>query len=105
MCGAFKDRAFTRRVTSVEAEETLVTQNFLGAVEAVLVHELSYKGASGALVLHPRLHQVYGVHCCRSRGYTQVKSSSGYSPYISKCQRRTEKKSFSTGSGGRGVIA
>lgn len=60
-------------VTSVETKEALVTQDFLSAVEAVLIHEFSYKGAGGALVLHPRLHQVYRVHRCRARRYTQAK--------------------------------
>lgn len=50
-----------RRVTSVEPEEALVAENLLGAVEAVLVHQLPYEGARGALVLHARLHQVDGV--------------------------------------------
>lgn len=60
--------------TSVEAEETLIAQDFLGTVEAVLVHELSNKGASRALVLHPRLHQVDRVHRSRSRRYTHTKA-------------------------------
>lgn len=55
-------------VTSVEPEEALVAENLLCAVEAVLVHQLSYEGARGALVLHARLHQVDGVDGCGPGG-------------------------------------
>lgn len=55
--------------TSIKAKESLVSQDFLGAVKAVLVHELSYEGSSGALVLHAGLDQVYGVHSCGPSGY------------------------------------
>lgn len=55
--------------TSIKAKESLVSQDFLGTVKAVLVHELSYEGASGALVLHAGLDQVYGVHSCGPSGY------------------------------------
>lgn len=54
--------------TSVEAKEAFVAQHLLGTVKAVLVHELSYEGAGGALVLHTGLHQVNGVHSRRTRG-------------------------------------
>lgn len=56
-------------LTSVEAEETLVAKHLLGAIEAILVHQLSDKGPRGPLVLHTGLHQVNGVDCRRSRGY------------------------------------
>lgn len=48
-------------LTSVEAEEALVAEDLLGAVEAVLVHQLPDQRAGGALVLHARLDQVDGV--------------------------------------------
>lgn len=48
-------------ITSVEAKEALVAEDLLGAVEAVLVHQLPDQGAGGALVLHARLDQVDGV--------------------------------------------
>lgn len=48
-------------LTSVEAEEALVAEDLLGAVEAVLVHQLPDQGAGGALVLHAGLDQVDGV--------------------------------------------
>lgn len=54
--------------TSVESKDALVTQHLLRAVEAVLVHQLSHKGACGALVLHARLHQVDGVDSRSARG-------------------------------------
>lgn len=57
------------RITSVESEEALVAEHLLCAVEAVLVHQLSNKGARGALVLHARLHQVDGVDSCSPGGW------------------------------------
>lgn len=56
-------------VTSVESKEALVTQHLLGTIEAVLVHQFSYKGTGGALVLHTCLHQVDGIHSCGTGGY------------------------------------
>lgn len=61
-------------ITSVKAEEALVTEHFLCAVEAVLVHQLSYKGAGGALVLHARLHQVNRVHSRSAGSYKHLKN-------------------------------
>lgn len=55
--------------TSVESEEALVAEHLLCTVEAVLVHQLSNKGARGALVLHARLHQVDGVDSCSPGGW------------------------------------
>lgn len=62
--------------TSVEAEEALVAKHLLGAVEAVLIHQLPDKGSSGPLVLHAGLHQVDGVHsrCSRGCGDTQTQT-------------------------------
>lgn len=54
-------------VTSVKAKEPLVAQDLLGTVKAVLVHQLSYEGPGGALVLHTGFHQVDGVHSGSTR--------------------------------------
>jgi len=58
--------------TPVEAGEALVAQHLLGAVEAVLVHELAHEGARGTLVLHAGLHQVDGVHSRGARGCAET---------------------------------
>lgn len=55
--------------TSVETEESLVPEHLFGTIEAVLIHELSHKGASGSLVLHSCLHQIDGVHRRGTRGW------------------------------------
>lgn len=69
--------------TSIEAEEALVAKHLLSTIEAVLIHQLSDKGSSGPLVLHAGLHQVDGVHSCRSRrcGDTQTRTEHDPSPY------------------------
>lgn len=69
IAGPFMCCEICERVTSVESKEAFVTQHLLRTVEAVLVHQLSYKGACGALVLHARLHQVDGVHSRGTSGY------------------------------------
>lgn len=58
-------------LTSVESKETLITQHFLKAVEAVLVHQLPDHRASATLVLHPGLHQIYGIHRSGPHSYKQ----------------------------------
>lgn len=61
--------------TSVETKESLISENLLGTIKAVLIHELSYKGPSGSLILHSCLHQIDGVH---SRGTRCCKRAQAY---------------------------
>lgn len=58
-------------LTSVESKEALVTQHFLKTVEAVFVHQLPNHRARATLVLHPGLHQIYGIYCCGPHSYKQ----------------------------------
>lgn len=58
-------------LTSVQSKETFVAQHFLKTVEAVFIHQLPDHRACTTLVLHPGLHQVYGIYCGGPHSYEQ----------------------------------